>query len=41
MRGDDLRALDRAAVEQISRDPGRPEGMAVRSITQLRVAAAP
>ncbi len=28
MRGDELRILDRAAVLQISRDPGRPEGMA-------------
>jgi hypothetical protein len=41
MRGDGLRALDRAAVQQIRRDPRRPEGMAVRSIAKLRVTTAP
>ena len=41
MGGNGLRALDRAAVEQICRNSGRPEGMAVYRGTELRVAAAP
>jgi len=41
MRRDGLCALDRVAVEQISRNPGRPEGMAVRRRAELPAAATP
>ncbi len=41
VRGDHLRALNASAIEQIGRNPGRPESVAVRRRTQLRLAHPP